>query len=148
MGRLLGLDIGEKTIGLAVSDAGGLVASPLRTIARQGGDHDIAAVRQAREETGAQALVLGLPLALDGSEGVSARRARRLGRALHAALDCAVHYQDERFSTVAAERVLKASKLSRQKRKAVVDRVAAVVILQNWLDRHADRQGDVLEARK
>ncbi|PID37980.1 MAG: Holliday junction resolvase RuvX [Proteobacteria bacterium] len=142
MGRLLGLDIGEKTIGLAVSDEGRVLASPLRTLARRGGKHDLRAVAEARDETGAEALVLGLPLGLDGLEGLSARRARRLGQALREHLGCPVHYQDERFTTVEAERVLREAELSRGARKAVVDQVAAVLILQGFLD-SASREGSV-----
>jgi putative Holliday junction resolvase len=134
MGRLLGLDIGEKTIGVAVSDEGQVLASPLRTLARNGGKRDLEAVARVRDETDAEALVLGLPLGLDGLEGLSARRARRLGQALEARLAVPVHFHDERFTTVSAERVLREGAVSRATRKAVVDQVAAVLILQSYLD--------------
>lgn len=134
MARLLGLDIGEKTIGLAVSDEGGVIASPLSTIARHGGRRDLEAVAAALVETGATELIIGLPLGLDGNEGLAARRARRLGDALAAHCTCPVHYWDERFSTCEAERVLLAADMSRARRKKVIDQVAATVILQSWLD--------------
>ncbi|MCA9670394.1 MAG: Holliday junction resolvase RuvX [Myxococcales bacterium] len=132
--RYLGLDVGSKTIGLAVGDADSAVATPLSTLERHGGARDIEAVRTAAAEAGADALVLGLPLTMEGSEGLMARRVRRFGDALAAALELPVHYADERFSTVAAERALLEADVSRARRKQVVDHVAATLILQTFLD--------------
>ncbi len=137
--RLLCLDLGRKTIGLALSDEGGVVATPLRTLARVGGQRDLEAVAQAAREAGAGALVLGLPLELSGREGEAARRVRRFGDALGAQLACAVHYWDERFSTAHAERALLEGDLRRAKRKQVVNHVAAALILQSFLDAGASR---------
>jgi putative Holliday junction resolvase len=132
--RLLGLDVGQKTIGLAVSDDGGVVASPLRTLSRVGGKRDLEAVAETVRETGVAALVLGLPLELSGREGQSARRVRRFGEALGAHLGCAVHYWDERFSTAEAERALLEGNLRRAHRRQVINHIAAALILQSYLD--------------
>ena len=133
-GRLLGLDVGSRTIGVAVCDEGQVVATPLRTLSRRGGRADVEAVRRLMDETGARALVVGLPRELSGKEGQYARRARLLGDALGRNLGCQVAYWDERFSTVEAERVLIAGGARRNKRKQVVDKLAATVILQGYLD--------------
>ena len=106
MTRLLGLDVGTRTIGVAVSDMGGVVATPLRTVRRSTPGADIEAVSGLLAETGATALVVGLPLDLRGREGEAARRSRVVGDALKEALGCEVTYWDERFSTSEAERVL------------------------------------------
>lgn len=132
--RLLGLDVGSKTIGVAVSDETGLIASPLRTLQRRGLRQDLQAVAAVMQELDAAGLVMGLPLDLRGREGESARRARSLGEALALELSCPVHYWDERFSTCEAERVLLEADLSRKRRKQVVNHVAAGLILQGFLD--------------
>ncbi len=137
--RLLGLDVGTKTIGVAVCDEGGVVATPLRTIQRVGGQRDVDAVAAVMRETGAEALVVGLPLELSGREGEAARRSRVLGRTLAEAIGCEVHYWDERFSTSEAERVLISADVSRRKRKQVINHVAASLILQGYLDRGASQ---------
>ena len=135
--RLLGLDVGTKTIGVAVSDDGGVVATPLRTLARSGGARDLEAVAALMNEMGAEALVVGLPLELSGREGDAALRSRTLGEKLARALDCEVHYWDERFSTSEAERLLISADVKRRKRKQVINHVAASLILQGFLDRGA-----------
>ena len=133
--RWLGLDVGEKTIGLAVSDEGEVVATPLRTLARHGGKRDIEAVAAAVAETGAGGLLVGLPLDLEGNEGEAARRVRQLAEQLERQLGCPVRYWDERFSTAEAERVLLEANMRRRRRKQVIDHVAASIILQGFLDR-------------
>ena len=135
--RLLGLDVGTKTIGVAVSDEGAVVAMPLRTLSRSGGERDVEAVAAVMRETGAGALVVGLPLELSGREGDAARRCRILGQSLAEKLDCEVHYWDERFSTTEAERLLISADVRRKKRKQVINHVAASLILQGFLDRGA-----------
>lgn len=139
--RLLGLDLGEKTIGLAVCDEEQLVATPLRTLGRHGGRRDIEAVASAMRQARARGLVLGLPLSLDGEEGAAARRVRRFGDRLQQHLGCPVGYVDERFTTVAAERALIAADVRRARRRAVIDQAAAVLILQSYIDR-ARAKGD------
>ena len=134
--RLLGLDVGEKTIGVAVCDEEQAVATPMRTLERRGGKGGVAAVAAVLQETGAAGVVLGLPLELSGREGDAARRARILGDALGAGLEgVAIHYWDERFSTSEAERVLIEADMSRKKRKKVINHLAACIILQGFLDR-------------
>jgi putative holliday junction resolvase len=143
--RLLGLDVGSKTIGLAVCDEDGVVATPVRTLSRQGGKRDLEAVAAVMQELGAAALVLGLPLDLSGEEGEAARRVRDLGAALAAHLGCPVHYWDERFSTAAAERALLEGNVRRKQRKLVVNHVAATLILQSFLDSAAGRAAQGVE---
>ena len=135
--RLLGLDVGTKTIGVAVADDEAVVAMPLRTLSRSGGERDVEAVAAVMRETGAGALVVGLPLELSGREGDAARRSRVLGQVLAQKLDCEVHYWDERFSTTEAERLLISADVRRKKRKQVINHVAASLILQGFLDRGA-----------
>jgi putative holliday junction resolvase len=133
--RLLCLDVGSKTIGLALSDEGGIIASPLRTLTRQAAlRKDVMTVAAVMQETEARALVLGLPLDLDGNEGEASRRVRLLGDALALEVGCLVYYWDERFSTAAAERVLIEADLRRKKRKQVINHVAAALILQSFLE--------------
>lgn len=137
--RLLGLDVGAKTIGVAVCDDDGIVATPLRTLPRHGGERDLQAVGAVVQETGAKALVVGLPLDLSGDEGDAARRVRALGEALAAHLACPVHYWDERFSTAAAERALLEGNVRRKRRKEVINHVAAALILQSFIESSAGR---------
>jgi putative Holliday junction resolvase len=132
---LMGLDFGEKTIGVAVSDRRRSVASPLETVRRRkfttdaGRLLDIAA---AREIGG---IVLGLPLNMDGSEGPRCQSTRAFARNLSGLTDVPIAFWDERLSTVAAERALLEADTSRARRAEVIDHVAAGVILQGALDR-------------
>jgi putative holliday junction resolvase len=132
--RVVGLDVGSKTIGVAVSDELGLLAHPRQTIARKGtrADTETVAGIVAAEEAGL--VVVGLPLTLQGDVGHRARRVLVLVEALRARLGVSVETWDERFSTAAAERTLLAHDLSRARRKEVVDQEAAAFILQGWLD--------------
>lgn len=134
MARALGLDVGTKTIGLALSDETGIIAFPLLTVARRGLLHDIAAVVRIASEHRVGLFVVGLPFELDGSEARSARLARQIGDALAAASRRPVRYVDERFTSVEAERLLIAAGVSRTRRKATIDQAAAALILQAWLD--------------
>jgi putative Holliday junction resolvase len=138
--RVMGLDVGMKTIGVAVSDELGLAAHPVEVIARKGTAADLARVNQLVAERQVRAIVVGLPLELSGDEGRRARRVRMFMAALkdHLGPEVAIHEWDERFSTAAVERVLVEADLSRQKRKRLVDKQAAAYILQGWLD--AQRQ--------
>ena len=134
--RALGLDVGSKTIGVAVSDELGLAAHPRTTLARRGTGADVEAVARMIAAEGAERVVVGLPLTLEGEEGPRARRVRVFIDALAARLGAAVPVEtwDERFSTVAVERVLIEADLSRARRKQVIDKQAAAYILQGWLD--------------
>jgi putative holliday junction resolvase len=134
--RVLGLDVGSKTIGVALSDALGLAAHPLVTLARKGTAADADAIARLCGEHEAVAVVVGWPLEMSGQVGPRARRVGVLCDAVRERLGASVplHLWDERFSTVAVERVLIDADLSRKKRKAVIDRSAAAYILQGWLD--------------
>jgi putative holliday junction resolvase len=131
--RALGLDLGTKTIGVAVSDGLGITAQPVTTLRRVSQAKDLAALAALATEHEATEFVIGLPLNMDGSEGPRAAATRKFGDAL-AALGHPVHYQDERLTTVAAERAMREGDISRKRRKEIIDQVAAVLILQGWLD--------------
>ncbi len=134
--RSLGLDVGTKTIGIALSDALGFAAHPLLVLPRAGTVADVKAVDELVTEHEVEAVVVGLPLELSGKVGHRARRVKVLIDALakHFGEQLPVHEWDERFSTAAVERVLIEADMSRAKRKKVVDKQAAAYILQGWLD--------------
>jgi putative holliday junction resolvase len=133
--RSLGLDVGTVTIGIAISDPLGIFAQPVRTLRRTGRKADVAELVALVNEREVSHIVIGLPLRTDASEGESAKEARRMAEALAAALPgMEMSMQDERFSTAEAERALIAGNVRRKKRKQVVDQIAAVLILQGWLD--------------
>jgi putative Holliday junction resolvase len=134
MARVLGIDLGSRRIGVAATDGLGLTAQPRATLPRHGGRRDIDAIAATVREVGAERIVLGLPLNPEGGEGPAARRARDFAAKLAAALGLPVDLIDESFSTVEAEAVLLAADVSRKRRKQVVDKLAAAVILQRWLD--------------
>jgi len=134
MTRVVGIDLGSRRIGVAVSDGLGLTAQPHGTISRHGGLRDLEAIAQVVRAVGADRVVLGLPLDPEGQEGDASRRARAFGEKLAAHLALPVELIDESFSTVEAEEVLLAADMSRQRRKTVIDKLAAAVILQRWLD--------------
>jgi putative Holliday junction resolvase len=134
--RVLGLDVGSKTIGVAVTDEVGIAAHSVATLARRGTAADVDQVLAQVAALGATAVVVGLPLELSGREGPRARRVRVLIDALRSRLgdSVPVHEWDERFSTAAVERILIDANVSRARRKQVVDKQAAAFILQGWLD--------------
>lgn len=139
--RALGLDVGMKTIGVAISDELALAAHPVTVLARKGTAHDVSAIVELVRARGAEVVVVGLPYELSGAVGPRARRVRVLTDALRAALPASVelHEQDERFTTALAERVLIEADVSRARRKDVIDKQAAAVILQGWLDSRRPR---------
>jgi putative Holliday junction resolvase len=138
----MGLDVGSKTIGVAISDELGIAANPVTTVSRRGTAADATTIATLVADREVAAVVVGWPLELSGLVGPRARRVQIFIDALRAALPerVAMHTWDERFSTVAAERVLLEADLSRRKRRQVVDRQAAAYILQGWLD--ARRQAE------
>jgi putative holliday junction resolvase len=140
--RALGLDVGSKTIGVAASDELGIAAHPRTTLARKGTRADVDAIARMVADEGASVVVVGLPLTLDGIVGPRARRVLVLVDALRERLGEGVPVEtwDERFSTVAAERVLIDADLSRARRKQVIDQQAAAFLLQGWLDARRDRR--------
>ena len=137
--RALGLDLGTKTIGLAVTDELGITAQGLPTLERRGPRKDLEALVERVAEFGADRFVIGLPLNMDGSEGDRAVFTRKFGSALEEATKLPVIYWDERLTTVAAHAALREGGASRKKRKEVIDQVAAVLILQGWLDSQTPR---------
>jgi putative holliday junction resolvase len=136
-GSLLGLDLGTKTIGIAVSDPDRKLAAPVVTLTRTRFSADAEQLLQLAKERRAVGFVLGLPLNMDGSEGPRAQATRAFARNLAKLTQLPIALWDERLSTAAVERVLIEADLSRAKRKAVIDRHAAAYILQGALDRLA-----------
>lgn len=133
--RVLGIDLGSKRIGIATSDRSGLIATPLIVLKRSGSlPADYRAIANIVVEEEAVAVVIGLPLNMDGSEGSAARNARIEAERLTTVVGVPVFVHDERRSTVEADRVLMERKMNAQERRKVVDKVAAAVILQSWLD--------------
>ena len=135
--RFLGLDVGSRTIGIAVSDDLGLAAHPVRTLRRQGTARDVQAVLALAREQEAAALVVGVPFDEEGAVGRRAARVMVFVDALRTAGAPPVETWDERFSTIVAEEQLRDAAVPRKKRRAVIDQAAAVVILQGWLDDRA-----------
>lgn len=138
-GRVLGIDLGSRRIGLALSDPEGVIAAPHGLVER-GRDHaaDHAAILAVAREAGAVRLVVGLPLSLSGRVGPAARAALAEVEELRAAAGPALPVEtcDERLTTVVAERALGEARVRRGKRRQVVDQVAAAVMLQTWLEAH------------
>ena len=134
MSRVLGLDLGTKRIGVAVSDGLGLTAQPYGTVDRHGGRRDMDAIAQLLMKLEADRIVLGLPINLEGENGDAARRAQDFAEKLRTTLQVPVDLIDERFSTVEAEQVLLEANVSRARRKDIIDKLAATIILQRWLD--------------
>ena len=133
--RLLGLDLGSKTIGLAISDSGFMIASPLETIRRKKFTLDALALKAIIDERQIGGLVLGLPKNMDGSDGPRVQSTRQFAANLLERFDIPIAFWDERLSTMAVERLLgNEADMSRQKRRAVVDKMAASYILQGALD--------------
>lgn len=132
--RVLGLDVGDRRIGVALSDETGLLASPLCTLQRVGPRKDVQAVVALVRAHGAGEIVVGLPYNLDGTLGPQAEKVRAFGASLQAAARVPVRYRDERLTTVEAEQILSERNVPWQRRKGLVDQVAAVLILQEYLD--------------
>jgi len=135
--RLIGVDLGTKTIGLALSDVERRIATPLETIARVKFSKDVVRLFDLMDKHQVAALVVGLPLNMDGSEGPRAQATRGFVRNLASLRDVTIVYWDERLSTAAVTRSLIEQDASRAKRAEVVDRMAAAYILQGALDRMA-----------
>jgi putative Holliday junction resolvase len=134
-GALMCLDLGTKTIGVAVSDIGRTIASPLTLIERRKFAADAETLLKLAEEKEVAAIVLGLPLNMDGSEGPRAQATRAFGRNLAGRTGLPIAYWDERLSTAAVTRTLIDADASRKRRDALVDKMAAAFILQGLLDR-------------
>ena len=140
--RILGLDVGSKTVGVAVSDPLGVIATGVTTIERVGIRKDTGKVIDYIKEYGCDTVVIGLPLSLDGDDSIQTQKVRDFRTMLENKLRSSgplsrvkVEWQDERYSTVEAEEVLIEANMSREDRKKIIDRQAAIVILQRYLDR-------------
>jgi putative Holliday junction resolvase len=136
--RLMGLDLGTKTIGLALSDIMRTIATPLQTIRREKFTTDIKILLQLAKEHDVSAFVIGMPFNLDGSEGPRAQATRAFARNLGQHTELPLVFWDERLSTVAVERTLLEADASRKRRAEVIDKMAAAYILQGALDRLAN----------
>ena len=134
--RALGLDVGSKTIGVAITDEASIAAHPLLVIERKGTVADVSTIQTLVVEHSITDVVIGMPYELSGKVGHRGRRVQEFISALSGALGGAVkfHEQDERFTTAEAQRILIDADLSRAKRKGVIDQQAAALILQGWLD--------------
>ena len=138
--RIVCLDIGDVRIGVAVSDPSGIIASPVEVIRRVGWGPDVRRIKAICDRFQTDRILSGLPLNMDGSEGFQAQKVRDFCRQLENA-GLHIIFQDERLSTVTAEDALLEGGLSRSGRKQVVDKVAASVILQQWLETHKEKEG-------
>ncbi|MDP2981415.1 MAG: Holliday junction resolvase RuvX [Candidatus Omnitrophota bacterium] len=136
MSRILALDFGEKRIGVAVSDALNIIAQSVGTIERKGIKNDLKKIRDLVREYDAARLIVGLPLNMDGTEGKSANRAVDFVNELKKEINIRVEMVDERLTTAQGERIFLEADLSRKKRKKNIDKIAAQLILQSYLDLH------------
>ena len=133
--RALGVDLGEKRIGIAVSDSNGKVATPLQVIIRSKSiKQDHKKIRDLVDEWEADIVVVGMPYSLNGSKGLAAKTVEKEVKELSSALEVPVATQDERLTTVTAAKELAIQGLDSKKQRKVIDQVAASVILQSWLD--------------
>lgn len=130
----LGLDVGRKRIGVAGCDRTGLIAFGITTIHRKSFQDDVAQLRQLVQERQIDTLIVGLPYSMDGSIGAQAKHIQKFGKAIAAALNLPIVYVDERLTSFQAEEMLQAEGISPSRRKELIDRKAAAIILQQWLD--------------
>ena len=135
MTRALGVDLGSKRIGLAVSDRSGTIASPLQVLRRSRSPrHDLAEIARIARDEEVEVIVVGLPITMAGEHGPAARAAVAEAERLATVVDVPVEMHDERLTTVTADRVMIAADMRAPARRQVVDKVAAAVLLQAWLD--------------
>ena len=138
--RALGVDPGTKRIGIAVSDLSGTIASPLMVLQRsKSRQHDLHELARIARDEEAEVIVMGLPLNMDGSHGKSAKAAVAEARRLATLVDVPVEMHDERLTTVSADRSMMEAGLDARQRRVRVDKVAAAIMLQSWLDSRAAR---------
>lgn len=139
--RILGLDVGDKTIGAAISDEMGWTAQALEVIQRKGLSQDIKKIKEILNEYQVNEIVIGLPKNMNGKEGEQAKKVREFLEKLQAKVNLPIRTWDERLTTISAQRTLLEADLSRAKRKKIIDKMAAQAILQGYLDRHS-KEGD------
>lgn len=136
--RILGLDVGERRIGVALSDESGVIAGRLTLIERRGLAADLDTVQQLVERHGVTTVVVGLPLTMRGTRGPQAQRVTAFAQQLSGRLSQPVEFVDERLTTVQGQRVLRDVNASRQRRRQTIDQIAAQLILQQFLDARRD----------
>jgi len=134
LGRVLGLDVGSKRIGVAISDPLGITAQGLETIHRQNKRLDFIQLESVIRDHEVTAIVVGYPLRMSGAEGIQAEKMRRFAEELRERFPLPVHLWDERLSSAQANRLLRETEMSIARRGQVVDQMAAVLILQSWMD--------------
>lgn len=132
--RILGLDIGDRTIGVAISDPLGFTAQGITTIRRKNEEIDIAKLSDICKEYGVDTIVAGLPKNMNGTIGPQSEKVLQFCEAIKLKIDIPIKMWDERLTTVAAERIMLEADMSRAKRKKIVDKIAATYILQGYLD--------------
>jgi putative holliday junction resolvase len=137
--RILGLDVGTKRIGVAISDPLGITAQGLDTIQRQNKRRDREALRAVLSKYEVAEIVVGLPLRLSGAEGTQSEKMREFADDLKTQFGLPVHLWDERWTSTEANRLLRETNLSIEKRGKAVDRMAAILILQSWMEAHPNR---------
>jgi putative Holliday junction resolvase len=133
-GRILGLDVGSRRIGIAVSDPLGITAQGLDTLQRRNKRHDLAALERVIRDYDVREIVVGLPLRMSGEEGIQSGKMQEFAEELRKRFRLPVHMWDERLTSAEANRLLRATELSIEKRAKAVDRMAAVLILQGWME--------------
>ena len=133
--RILGLDVGQKTIGVAISDPLGFTAQGITTIRRGKNEQDIEELKKICSEYGVETIVVGLPKNMNGSIGFAGEKIMAFTELIKESIDIKIELWDERLTTVAAHRAMLEADLSRGKRKKIVDKIAATYILQGYLDR-------------
>lgn len=139
LGRVIALDVGSRRIGVAVTDPLGITAQGLDTIQRQNKRRDYEALRQVIEKYDVREIVVGLPLRLSGAEGTQSDKMRLFAADLQAHFGVTVHLWDERWTSTQANRLLRETDLSIKKRGQAVDRMAAILILQSWMEAQGSR---------
>lgn len=134
--RKMSLDLGDRRIGIATSDPLGIIANPLETYTRSSMSRDIQYISNLVQKHEVDTIILGLPINMDGTEGERVEKSRQFGDLLKQNMpNIKIDYMDERWTTVSAERMLIDADVSREKRKTVIDKVAATIILQSYLDK-------------
>jgi len=138
-GRILGLDVGARRIGIAVSDPLGITAQGLETLQRRNKRTDLAALEQVIREYAVREIVVGLPLRMSGAEGTQSDKMQLFAEDLRKRFRLPVHLWDERLTSAEANRLLRETDMSIRRRGQVVDQMAAVLILQSWMEHRAQR---------
>lgn len=133
--RILGLDLGQKTIGVAISDPLGFTAQGITTIRRKHKEDDIKELKKICDEYNVEEIVVGLPKNMDNSIGFAGEKIQEFSKIIEESLNIHITFWDERLTTVAAHRAMLEADMSRAKRKKIVDKIAATYILQGYLDR-------------